>query len=455
MRRETSEIRHDPSACYGAGTRVEVHRSRYELERVLHRYGAHDVLFVEADANASIQFAMQGRFVQLALPLPDPANPRFTHTPSGKPRALAAQERAYDQALREHWRSLVVAVRGKLQSVESGISTFEQEFDRFLVPHFAEEKKRSRKAPKAVNWLLGGSHSVAIALVAAFLVPASAVGAFALPANVVGSLATPFRSAVDDVANAGSSGADGLALARGGWAPSNDDGFSEDAARLFASRSADQRGVVDTQLRETANLTAPPDDGIDAPRPVPAPELAAVATSALSSPGETPAPPAPPRGSDTSKPSDSNSGGDAPPPAVDTPAPPSESTDSDPQGPAEEQSPGTSETPSAGESVDAPVSDEPGPDQSAGGAPEPGTDAPPAPGNGNGNGNGNGGTPPGQAKKDDPTNTPPGQSSTPPGQSSTPPGQSNTPPGQANNPGNNGNPTPPGQEKKGNPKGGK
>src|SRR5437660_4016317 len=190
MRRDTFENQHDCSACHGAGTRVEVHRSRYELERVLQKHGAHDVLFVEADANAAIQFAMRGHYVQLALPLPDPENTLFTHTPSGRARATAAQERAYDQALREHWRSLVVAVRGKLQSVESGITTFEHEFERFFVPQFEDEKKkRKRKAPKAVNWLLGGSHTLAIGLVAAFLVPASAVGAFALPTNVVGRLA--------------------------------------------------------------------------------------------------------------------------------------------------------------------------------------------------------------------------------------------------------------------------
>src|SRR5919202_5011742 len=157
MRRTTALNGNGCSACHASGTRVEVHRSRYELERILSKHGAHDVLFVEADANASIQFAMHGHYVQLALPLPDPGNVRITHTPTGKPRTAAAQERAYEQALREHWRSLVVAVRGKLQSVESGISTFEQEFDRFLVPHCGAERKRRDRKPKAVNWLLGGS----------------------------------------------------------------------------------------------------------------------------------------------------------------------------------------------------------------------------------------------------------------------------------------------------------
>src|SRR3954453_4412375 len=232
MRQGTPENQHHCATCYGTGTRVEVHRSRYELERVLQKYGAGDVFVVEADANASIQFAIHGRHVQLALPLPDPDDSRFTHTPSGKARTVTAQERAYEQALREHWRSLIVAVRGKLQSVESGISTFEQEFDRFLVPYFTEEKKRSRKGPKAVNWLLGGSHSLAIALVAAFLVPASAVGAFALPTNVVGHLSAPFRSAVADDSNA-SAGADGFVLPRGGWLSSTA-GRSEAGADFFA-----------------------------------------------------------------------------------------------------------------------------------------------------------------------------------------------------------------------------
>ena len=99
MRRGSTENQNCP-ACYGARTRVEVHRSRYELERVLQHHGAYDVIFVEADANASIQFAMRGHYVQLALPLPDPEHERFTHTPSGRRRTASAQERAYEQALR-------------------------------------------------------------------------------------------------------------------------------------------------------------------------------------------------------------------------------------------------------------------------------------------------------------------------------------------------------------------
>src|SRR3954451_8865703 len=319
MRRETPENQQQCSTCCGTGTRGEVPGSRYELERVLNKYGADEVLFVEADANASIQFAMHGRFVQLALPLPDPEDARFTHTPTGKPRALSAQERAYDQALREHWRSLIVAVRGKLQSVESGISTFEQEFDRFLVPHFADEKRRSRKAPKAVNWLLGGSHSLAIALVAAFLVPASAVGAFALPTNVVGHLSAPFRSAVADASAAGGQDGNGLELASGGWSPSAAGTLSAAGDRLFAARSQTSAGV-DSQVRQEAALMSPPSDTFDPPAAQPV--LASLNASPISSGGDSsPASPPPqPAGGDQQPASGAEQTQAPAPPPSDTPA---------------------------------------------------------------------------------------------------------------------------------------
>jgi hypothetical protein len=377
MRRETSE---NQQHAYGARTRVEVHRSRYELEDVLHRYGADEVLFVEADANASIQFEMHGRYVQLALPLPDPQDVRFTHTPSGRPRAATAQERAYEQALREHWRSLIVAVRGKLQSVESGISTFEQEFDRFLVPHFAEEKKkRNRKTPKAVNWLLGGSHTAAIALVAAFLVPASAVGAFALPTNVVGHLAAPFRSELADSATAGQGG-NGLALARGGWSPSSGSASAPSDARRRLALRPQRTGAGKSHLRQEASLSSPSADVPDTPAPRPTPPSDSASPVSNNAPPSPPSPPAHNDPPETLTP-------------VERPADGGDAVPADPQAGDTADQPVPSTDPSSdGAAIFEPPADDPSPtDQPADpGAPpstDPGTST--APGNGNGNGNGN------------------------------------------------------------------
>jgi hypothetical protein len=195
MRHSELATKKTSSSRYAARTRVDVHRSRFEVERVLGRYGATDFAFVEDHAAASIQFAIHGRYVQVALPLPDAESASFTHTPSGKPRSIAARERAYEQALRENWRAFVLVLRGKLESVESGISSFEDEFANFLLPAVADEDEK--KSPKAIRWLLRSSHSLAFVLVAAALLPASAVTAFALPPSVVENISAPFRQAPD------------------------------------------------------------------------------------------------------------------------------------------------------------------------------------------------------------------------------------------------------------------
>ena len=243
-----------------------VHRSRYELERVLGRYGASDVAFVEADANASIQFALEGRYVQLALPLPDPAAPRFTHTPGGRPRTITAQERAYEQALREHWRALLLSVRGKLQSVESGISTFEAEFAGFMVPHFQEAKKDKRKKPKAVNWLLGSSHTLAITLVAAFLVPASAVSAFALPPSVVDRLSAPFKGTLTDGPSAQGDRVQTVALGAGRWSRElgleRDSMFKRERVLAPTDLSASADAVIERSPESTTAEAAAVDRGV-------------------------------------------------------------------------------------------------------------------------------------------------------------------------------------------------
>jgi hypothetical protein len=344
--------------------------------------------------------------------------------------------------LREHWRSLLVAVRGKLQSVESGISTFEQEFDRFLVPHFAGEKKqRNRKAPKAVNWLLGGSHSLAIALVAAFLVPASAVGAFALPTNVVGHLSAPFRETAGGASAVGQGGT-GLALARGGWSPvsGNAAPATTDADHLFAFR-AQQLATVDDQLRQEASLSSPPVDG-DTPQAPAQPSLASAGApspiSISNPPSSPPSPAARPPAPHAPAASDESSAPPSATPSSDDAAPStppagsgSDSPSSDPAAEGSDQPTTPASDPSSGDPSNSSPADQPAGSGSETAVPSaPGND--PAPGNGNGNGNGNGDG-----------NTPPGQSgSTPPGQSgNTPPGQSgNTPRGQSNPPANgNGN----------------
>ncbi|WP_022886395.1 hypothetical protein [Glaciibacter superstes] len=114
-------------AQYAASTSVDSGRSRNEIEATLHRYGAEDFAYATSKDRAMIGFVANGRQVKFMLPLPDRNSKQFTHHSRGARTASAAVE-AYEQAVRQKWRALALMVKAKLEAVDSGIVTFEQEF---------------------------------------------------------------------------------------------------------------------------------------------------------------------------------------------------------------------------------------------------------------------------------------------------------------------------------------
>lgn len=119
-------------AQYASSTSVSSESSRNEIERTLRRYGADDFAYATNKDRAMIGFVANGRQVRFILPMPDPQSRKFTHTEGrGQLRAPAAREAAFEQAIRQKWRALALMVKAKLEAVDSGIVTFEQEF----LPH--------------------------------------------------------------------------------------------------------------------------------------------------------------------------------------------------------------------------------------------------------------------------------------------------------------------------------
>lgn len=117
---------------YAQNTTVSSEKSRNEIEATLRRYGADDFAYATNRERAMIAFVADGRQVRFVLPMPDYNAREFTHTPSrGYARSAAEHEAAYEQAVRQKWRALALMVKAKLEAVESGIVTFEQEF----LPH--------------------------------------------------------------------------------------------------------------------------------------------------------------------------------------------------------------------------------------------------------------------------------------------------------------------------------
>ena len=69
--------------------------------------------------------------IQITVPLPK--REEFTHTETGRSRKASQITEAYEQAIKQRWRALVLAVKAKLEAVEIGISTLEKEFMAFVV----------------------------------------------------------------------------------------------------------------------------------------------------------------------------------------------------------------------------------------------------------------------------------------------------------------------------------
>jgi hypothetical protein len=113
---------------YARETDVPVERSKAEVERIVSQYGATGFGSAWARGRAMIQFEMHGRRVRFNLPLPDRNSPEFKFTPTDLERSDAAITKVWEQACRQRWRALVLAVKAKLEAVESGIVTFEEEF---------------------------------------------------------------------------------------------------------------------------------------------------------------------------------------------------------------------------------------------------------------------------------------------------------------------------------------
>lgn len=120
--------------AYAADTTVTIARSKEEIEKIVTRYGATAFMIGWATGGAAVRFDMRGRRIQFLLHLPDPDS--FRSTPSGQSRSASAAKVAADKEHRRLWRALALVIKAKLEAVESGIVTFDQELGmHFVLPN--------------------------------------------------------------------------------------------------------------------------------------------------------------------------------------------------------------------------------------------------------------------------------------------------------------------------------
>ena len=116
---------------YAEDTSVSPSKSRAEIERTLDRYGADQFIYGWESSKAVVGFRMNGRHIKFVVPMPD--RQEFNRSKTGRARSDGAIDAAYQQAIRQRWRALALAIKSKLEVVESGISEFDDEFMAHIV----------------------------------------------------------------------------------------------------------------------------------------------------------------------------------------------------------------------------------------------------------------------------------------------------------------------------------
>ncbi len=115
-------------ARYASETEVPVEKSRMELEKLITRFGASQILTFQEDKQAIVQFTSRDRMIRLTLPLPLLEDPIIQRTAQNYQRSKAAARDALAKENRRRWRAMVLLVKAKLTAVEEGIVEFEEEF---------------------------------------------------------------------------------------------------------------------------------------------------------------------------------------------------------------------------------------------------------------------------------------------------------------------------------------
>jgi|ERR1051325_660901 hypothetical protein len=118
---------------YAAQTDVSCEKSQAEIRSIISKYGASRYATLDEPGRAAIMFDVKDRRIRFTLPLPDIADSVFDKDGRGHRRTRDERYKVWEQACRQKWRALALAIKAKLEAVESGIATFEEEFLAYVV----------------------------------------------------------------------------------------------------------------------------------------------------------------------------------------------------------------------------------------------------------------------------------------------------------------------------------
>jgi hypothetical protein len=117
--------------AYAESTSVPVEKSRGDIEKLLSQHKCQKFMTgVDHEAHrATVQFQAHNRIIKFEIALPDPGDPKWKKV-KGRymQRNAAGIVAVVAQEERTRWRALLLVIKAKLEAVESGITTWEDEF---------------------------------------------------------------------------------------------------------------------------------------------------------------------------------------------------------------------------------------------------------------------------------------------------------------------------------------
>lgn len=140
---------------FAEGTSVPVEKTRIEVEEVVRRFGADSFVSGYEGRTAFIAFRAMERMVRLTLEMPDPNDPAFHRTPTGRARDAGPARETYEAECRRRWRALALLVKAKVAAVADGIVTFEEEFLPHIVLADGSTVYQATRGPLAVAYETG------------------------------------------------------------------------------------------------------------------------------------------------------------------------------------------------------------------------------------------------------------------------------------------------------------
>lgn len=121
--------------AYAEGTTVSVEKSQMEIAAMIRKYGAESFGTGWQAGYSLVTFNAHKRQIRFVLPIPtDVKDFRWSGDgPRRRERTDVQMRAAMEKETMRRWRALALAIKAKLEVVETGIATFEHEFGMNIV----------------------------------------------------------------------------------------------------------------------------------------------------------------------------------------------------------------------------------------------------------------------------------------------------------------------------------